>query len=226
MPGSFGHDLLSGGDGGGPWPALSDLLAATTLIFCVLFAITVVPAIRANGKLAAMQTTLDSLEVAVSSDSQFQVRRFGDYLRITIGGDVVFPQNRSGLSDMNVAGRGRLEALARVLRSPEALSNIDQIHIVGHTSSEGEDEHNWRLSSERAGTIALFLIQKGGLPACKVTALGRGRYYPTNPASARLSRDPDPRDRRIEVEIRPRVLNDSAQTQRARDCVERVRPRG
>jgi outer membrane protein OmpA-like peptidoglycan-associated protein len=148
------------------------------------------------------------------------VQRLGDYLRITIGGDVVFPQNRSELADMSPVGRARLEALAQVLRSPAVLSNIDQIHIVGHTSSEGTDERNWRLSSARAGTIALFLITQGRLPACKVTALGRGRFYPIHPDSARRSAAPDPADRRIEVEIRPRVVNDSAQDSRARDCVE------
>jgi hypothetical protein len=54
---------------------------------------------------------------------------------------------------------------------------------------------------------------------CKVTALGRGRYYPTDAKRAHASSIPDPRDRRIEVEIRPVVLGDSAQAERRRDCV-------
>lgn len=222
MASLYGHDSFDAGDTGSPWPALSDLLAATTLIFCVLFAVTVVPSIHARRKLGQLQNSLDSLEVDLRRSRDFRVDRVGDYLRVTIGGDVVFPKSSSELADMTPAGRTRLEALARTLTRPATLGRIDQIQIVGHTSSEGSDERNWRLSSERAGTIALFLVGQGGLPVCKVTALGRGRYYPTDPRRAHASAAPDPRDRRIEVEIRPVVLGDSTQAARRRDCVERV----
>lgn len=222
MPSLYGHDALDAGDTGSPWPALSDLLAATTLIFCVLFAVTVVPAIRDRAKVRALQTSLDSLQIDLNHGRGFTVQRVGDYLRVTIGGDVVFPQSRYELADMNPAGRTKLAEIARTLARPATLARIDQVQIVGHTSSEGSDEKNWRLSSARAGTIALFLVGQGGLPVCKVTALGRGRYYPLDPARARRSAEPDPQDRRIELEIRPVVLGDSAQQRRRTNCVERV----
>jgi outer membrane protein OmpA-like peptidoglycan-associated protein len=218
----YGHDALDGGDGGGPWPALSDLLAATTLLFCVLFAVTVVPAIRTRRQLGELRNSLDSLYTDLGNSQGFRVERVGDYLRVTIGGDVVFPRSSSELQDMSPAGRAKLAGLARTLTRPATLRRIDQIQIVGHTSSEGSDERNWRLSSERAGTVALFLVGPGRLPVCKVTALGRGRFYPTDPARAHASATPNPGDRRIELEIRPVVLGDSAQARRRRDCVERV----
>lgn len=222
MASLFGHDALDAGESGGPWPALSDLLAATTLIFCVLFAVTVVPSIHARRKLAALENSLDSLETRLQRSSGFKVQRVGDYLRITIGGDVVFPQSRFELDEMKPEGRARLESLARALTDSATLGRIDQVQVVGHTSSEGSDERNWRLSSDRAGTVALFLTEPGRLPVCKVTALGRGRFYPVDPKRARASGEPDPQDRRIELEIRPVVLGDSAQQERRAECVERV----
>lgn len=222
MASIYGHDVLDGSEGASPWPALSDLLAATTLIFCVLFAVTVVPAIRDRRKVQALQNSLDSLQIDLRNSRGFAVQRVGDYLRVTIGGDVVFPKNSSELEDMNPAGRAKLAGLARALTRPATLARIDQIQIVGHTSSEGSDEKNWRLSSERAGTVALLLVGEGGLPVCKVTALGRGRYYPLDPRRAHAGAEPDPQDRRIELEIRPVVLGDSTQAQRRANCVERV----
>lgn len=222
MASSYGHDVLEGGEGGGPWPALSDLLAATTLIFCVLFAVTVVPAIRARKELGQLRSSLNALEQELRQSRGFEVQPVGDYLRVTIGGDVVFPQSRFELENMRSEGRAKLGELARVLTRDSTLARIDQVQIVGHTSSEGSDEKNWRLSSARAGTIALFLVTQGGLPVCKVTALGRGRYYPIDPEHAHTSLAPDPQDRRIELEIRPVILSDSAQAQRRKGCVERV----
>jgi len=221
MSSLYGHESIdAAGEGGSTWPALSDLLAATTLIFCVLFAVTIVPAIRDRGKLQALQNSLDSLQVDLARERGFEVRRVGDYLRITIGGDVVFPQNRFALADMNPAGRDKLDSLARMLARRQTLDRIDQIQVVGHTSSEGSDEKNWRLSSARAGTIALFLVEQGGLPVCKITALGRGRYFPLDPKRAARDSTPDPQDRRIEIEIRPIVLGDSTQQKRRAECIE------
>jgi len=223
MANLYGQDPLGGGEHGGPWPALADLLAATTLVFFVLFAVTVVPGIRAQRQIGETQSTIKSLHEALTRDKQFEVKRIGDYLRITIGGDAVFDRDRSDLASMKVMGRLKLEALARVLRDSAILARIDQIHIVGHTSSEGGSEHNWRLSSERAGTVALLLIGPvGKLPACKVTALGRGRYYPVRPARAKSSVAPAEEDRRIEVEIRPSIVKDREQDLRSKGCVERV----
>jgi outer membrane protein OmpA-like peptidoglycan-associated protein len=206
-------------EGPGPWPALSDLLASTTLIFLVLFAVIAVPALKAKGRWAQTRNTLDAIETTVRRDS-FHVRRLGDYLLVTIDGDASFPQRAFELDRLNPSGKDQLVRLARVLSQATLASQIDQIQVVGHTSREGDDETNWRLSSQRASTVALFLIREAKLPACKVTALGRGRYFPVDPAAARRDTMPHPGDRRIEIEIRPSVVGDSAQAKRKNDCVE------
>lgn len=218
-------DSLSGEDGAGAWPAFADLLAATTLLFVVLFAVITVPAIDRAGKAKALETRLDSLAARLPTppDSAYVVERMADHLRITVGDHAVFTRNQSTLDQLNPAGLRILEALATRLRMSAVLNEIDQIHVVGHTSAEGTDERNWVLSSERATTIALFLLDRGDLPACKITALGRGRFYPRRPELAQQTGRIDGRDRRIELELRPRVEGDSTQERRRRGCVEVLR---
>ncbi len=78
------------------------------------------------------------------------------------------------------------------------------------------------LSASRAATVSLFLIDSVNISACRVTELGRSRYYPLWPDSARLGHV-NPDDRRIELEIRPIIPTDSVQRLRRESCVEGLR---
>lgn len=209
--------------GGGPWPAFADLLAATSLLFLILFAVVALPAIMRNRSANAKENTLRVLyqDLQPNSGAKYQVSRVGDYLLIRIPESATFPKDSYSLSAMREDGKRILDHFAQRIESQSLLDSIDQIQVVGHTSSEGSDSTNWRLSSQRAATVALYLIQHDGLPACRVTALGRGRYYPVNPDLARRTTIPQPADRRIELEIRPVVVGDSTQQAQRDRCVER-----
>jgi outer membrane protein OmpA-like peptidoglycan-associated protein len=215
----FERDDLTASEGASAWPAFADLLAASTLLFLILFAVIAVPALARNKQLEGQRSTLKRIYQTLDS-SRFPVEAVGDYLLVTVGGDATFPHDRYELADMRTEGKTVLRRLAETLRSHALLDSIDQVQVVGHTSSEGTDEHNWRLSSERAASVALFLIRETGLPACKITALGRGPFYPVDPESARRARTVMAQDRRIELEIRPVIVGDSAQLSRRRQCVE------
>jgi outer membrane protein OmpA-like peptidoglycan-associated protein len=215
----FERDDLTSSEGASAWPAFADLLAASTLLFLILFAVIAVPALARNKQLEGQRSTLQRIYNTLDSNS-FPVERVGDYLLVTVGGDATFPHDRYELADMRTEGKTVLRRLAATLRSHALLDSIDQVQVVGHTSSEGTDEHNWRLSSERAASVALFLIGETGLPACKITALGRGPFYPVDPERARRARTVMAQDRRIELEIRPVIVGDSAQLSRRRQCVE------
>lgn len=210
-------------EGGGPWPAFADLLAATTLLFLILFAAVAVPALRGAGAEQARRNTLDIIESRIQpaeeSDSTVVVDRIGDYLRVRIGGDATFPQNRYELAQLRAEGKEILHRIGQLLQQGEILDSIDQIQVVGHTSVEGSDELNWMLSASRAATVSLFLIDSVGIPSCRVSALGRSRYYPIDPGSA-AEGGVNPDDRRIELEIRPIVPSDSVQQRRRASCVE------
>lgn len=215
------HDDLTGEEGSGPWPAFADLLAATTLLFLVLFAAVAVPAIHHAGEADARENTLRMVKAAIDSadnDSRVSVRRVGDYLLVRIEGDATFPRDRFELSTLKPEGKDILRTFGALLNQPSVLPAIDQVQVVGHTSREGGAERNWILSASRAATVSLFLIDSVGLPACQVSALGRSRYYPVDPGAGpgRVNE----RDRRIELEIRPVVLSDTVQQARRRSCVE------
>jgi outer membrane protein OmpA-like peptidoglycan-associated protein len=213
------------GDGGGPWPAFVDLLAATTLLFLILFAAVAVPALRGAGEAQGRRNTLDNIEariqLAEEANPSVVVDLVGDYLRVRIGGDATFPQNRYELSQLRTEGKQILREIGQLLQGGAVLDSIDQIQVVGHTSVEGSDERNWMLAAARAATVSLFLIDSVGIPACRVSALGRSRYYPIDPEGAsRGGINPD--DRRIELEIRPIVPSDTVQRQRRSSCVDVV----
>lgn len=211
-------------EGTGPWPAFADLLAATTLLFLVLFAAIAVPAIHEAGEANARASTLRRIEEAIEAveerDSSVTVEAVGDYLLVRIRGEATFPLNRFELDQLKPEGRRILRDFGAYLRDSRLLPEIDQIQVVGHTSSEGSEERNWILSASRAATVSLFLIQDVGIPACQVTALGRSRYYPVDAAAARVGAVNE-QDRRIELEIRPVIPSDPDQTARRASCVGR-----
>lgn len=211
---------LSDEAAGGPWPAFADLLGATTLLFLILFAAVAVPALGKASSEAARENTLVSIEskIRAPADSQYVVKRVGDYLLVSIEGDATFPVDKYELSRLKPEGKRILRAIGTSLRQDSLLSLIDQVQVVGHTSREGTDDRNWVLSASRAATVSLFLIDSVRISPCKVSALGRSRYYPRNAAAARTG-GVNESDRRIELEIRPIVVNDTVQAQRRAQCV-------
>jgi outer membrane protein OmpA-like peptidoglycan-associated protein len=203
---------------GGPWPAFADLLAATTLLFLVLFTVGALPAIkmaRDRGAAALEIKELNAALIPKKEGARYTVIAFPDYLLIRIKGDATFPKGMSSIDSLKEEGKVILRQLATSLKLDSLMRHVEMIQVAGHTSSEGSDERNWLLSSERASSVALYLIEKGGLDPCKVTALGRGRYYPVQPDLPRLEQG-RPEDRRIEIEIRP-----VATTQKTSDSAPR-----
>jgi outer membrane protein OmpA-like peptidoglycan-associated protein len=52
--------------------------------------------------------------------------------------------------------------------------HVKKLAIEGHTSSEGSDRHNLKLSDQRAKAVMDFFVTKGGLPKEMFTAKGYG----------------------------------------------------
>ena len=178
---------------------------------------------QSAGESEARESTLvriDSVLSKAAEEQGVQVSRAGDYVLVRIPGAATFPRDRYELSDLRVEGRTILSRLGAYLHANQLLDHIDQIQVVGHTSHEGSDERNWVLSASRAATVSLYLIDNVGIPACKVSALGRSRYYPADAGAARMRTEVDSADRRIELEIRPVLPSDTTQTLRREACVE------
>lgn len=214
---------LESGSADNPWPAFADLLAASTLLFLILFAVVAIPSLRkgveGERREQALGVIVRNLEINFDS-SKAKVTRVGDYVLVTIAEDATFPANRFELEMLKREGKDVLQQFGRTLRAPELMGNIDQIQVVGHTSREGSAKTNWNLSAARAATVALFLIDSVEVNPCQISALGRSKYYPVNPERARAQGTIEPSDRRIELEIHPIVIRDKTQERRRASCVD------
>lgn len=125
--------------------------------------------------------------VDVGVDERGVYIRFADY--------VLFD---SGEADLDEAGLGVLTASAEVLGS---ISN--PLEIEGHTDNQptngGRWPSNWELSGARAGSVVRWLIDPGGLPDVRLTAIGKADTKPVasnNTAEGRAS------NRRVEIVTR------------------------
>jgi OmpA-OmpF porin, OOP family len=92
----------------------------------------------------------------------------------TLSGDALFAFGKADIDSLSVAGRTELDALAaRVLAVPA----LDVVHVIGHSDRIGKDAANVELSRKRATAVRDYLVQ-AGVPADKVTAVGRGSVEP------------------------------------------------
>jgi outer membrane protein OmpA-like peptidoglycan-associated protein len=85
-----------------------------------------------------------------------------------------------------------LDALYDGLRS----STSTAVTVIGHTSSEGSDEHNEKLSKRRAEAVAAAVIARG-VKAERVSAQGRGEKQPIADNVSETGRS---LNRRVEIE--------------------------
>ena len=94
---------------------------------------------------------------------------------IVLSSDGMFAFGRSGLNDLQVAGRDNLTQLSsKILTEYRSLRTID---VVGHTDRIGSVASNLALSQARANTVKAFFVSKG-IDAHLITARGVGASMP------------------------------------------------
>ncbi len=98
-------------------------------------------------------------------------------------------QFEQGKSDLNDDAKLALHDLAKVMKQNPEL----KLTISGHTSSEGDDTTNQKLSEARAQAAVDFLVNKEGIDSTRLSAKGYGSSKP-------VSDNPD-ENRRTEFEI-------------------------
>ncbi len=82
-----------------------------------------------------------------------------------------FEVNRA---DLNDDAKLALHDLAKVMRQNPNL----RLSIEGHTSSEGSDQANLKLSEARAQAAVAFLVGKEGIDSARLSATGYGSERP------------------------------------------------
>ena len=73
-----------------------------------------------------------------------------------------------------------------------------KIRVSGHTDSTGSDAVNMKLSEERAGKVAKFLTEVGGIAADRITVNGYGE---SRPVASNETADGRAANRRVEILI-------------------------
>lgn len=90
-----------------------------------------------------------------------------------LSSDSLFAFGKASLADLSDAGRTQLDALASGLNGRP----YGMVHVIGHSDRIGNAKANVDLSTRRADAVRDYLVQKG-VPAEKITAVGRGAVEP------------------------------------------------
>lgn len=88
--------------------------------------------------------------------------------------DGLFAFGEASLEEMSPRGRAQLDAFAAEVIAGRPF---EVIHIIGHSDRIGSDAANVDLSNQRARSVREYLI-KAGIPAERITAVGRGSVQP------------------------------------------------
>jgi len=122
-----------------------------------------------------------------------EVQRRDDSLLVYFSDAILFETGKSALMP---GAYDRLSALAATLRNyPDS-----DVIVKGHTDSSGSEALNQRLSEERADRVRNYLVSEDVSPH-RLTAVGFGESLPV---ATNDTPDGRTRNRRVEIEIRPR----------------------
>ena len=76
--------------------------------------------------------------------------------------------------------------------------DLEMVIATGHTDSVGTDAYNQRLSERRAAAVKEYLVSKG-IPAAKVTTIGKGE---SQPVATNKSAEGRQKNRRVDIEFK------------------------
>lgn len=110
---------------------------------------------------------------------------------ITIQAEALFDFDKSVLKP---AGKKSIdEAVAK-------MQNVDVEVVIatGHTDYIGSDAYNQKLSERRAKSVKEYMVAKG-IPAAKITTLGKGK---TQPVATNKTKEGRAKNRRVDIEFK------------------------
>ncbi|MCE7054891.1 OmpA family protein [Algoriphagus sp. AGSA1] len=119
-----------------------------------------------------------------------KVERVGEGIKITFDSGLMFPVDKSELSDVS---KQNLTELAETLKKYEETN----ILVEGHTDSSGSDDYNMELSRKRAYSVEDFLTANGiAKNRMEISAYGEMQPIATNETAEGRQQN-----RRVEVAI-------------------------
>jgi OOP family OmpA-OmpF porin len=76
--------------------------------------------------------------------------------------------------------------------------DVEMVIATGHTDSIGTDAYNQRLSERRAAAVKDYLVSKG-IPASKITTIGKGE---SQPVATNKTAEGRQKNRRVDIEFK------------------------
>ena len=76
--------------------------------------------------------------------------------------------------------------------------DLEMVIATGHTDSVGTDAYNQKLSERRAAAVKDYLVSKG-IPAAKVTTIGKGE---SQPVATNKTSEGRQKNRRVDIEFK------------------------
>lgn len=76
--------------------------------------------------------------------------------------------------------------------------DVELVIATGHTDSVGTNAYNQKLSERRAAAVKAYLVTKG-IPASKITTLGKGE---TQPVATNKTKEGRQKNRRVDIEFK------------------------
>jgi OOP family OmpA-OmpF porin len=110
---------------------------------------------------------------------------------VVIQADALFDFDKSVLRP---DGRKAIDDALAKLRGVD----LEMVIATGHTDSIGSDRYNQRLSERRAAAVKDYLVSKG-IPAAKITTIGKGE---SQPVATNKTAEGRQKNRRVDIEFK------------------------
>jgi len=110
---------------------------------------------------------------------------------VVIQADALFDFDKSVLRP---DGRKSIDDAVAKLRGVD----VEMVIATGHTDSVGSDAYNQKLSERRAAAVKDYLVTKG-IPAAKITTIGKGE---SQPVATNKTAEGRQKNRRVDIEFK------------------------
>ena len=197
------------------WPAFADLFSATSLLFITLLCVFIFSALAQQGTTNTTRIKImRRLVVASKGGTLFSVDSADrQFVRIVLRERATFPVGSYRWETLREEGKTALTLIGRVLNDDSLRVLYREVRVLGHSDQvpfTTAGFTNWELSAARAAVVARFLVNWVQVDPCKISATGRGPYFPVDGRNMEANR-------RIEIQILPRL--ESAGEQSSGNCL-------
>jgi chemotaxis protein MotB len=147
-------------------------------------------------KLGELRKKISAILIGYSNDEIAVEERSDGRLYISLSQNLLF---KKGSDVLDWKGKSAIQKLSKALNSDQTI----QIIVEGHTDSDGSQNLNWSLSTERALAVVEVLVESKINPE-RIIASGRGQFHPL---LQNTNEENKSKNRRTEIILSPNFEN-------------------